>query len=388
MLRDCSFLACSWRSSSGTAALATTNALTNRLAVLFLCCTLISCSDPFRSDFPNVEDAAFYRAANAQSSPQPADSLSVMTWNIRFAAGRIPLFYDGRGERYNMTKSEVETNLAAICRKIVEVDPDILLLQEVDVESKRSAYVNELQYILDHTNLGYAAYAPGWRTEFVPSDGIGRINDGNAILSKWPLSNAERFALPLRTDQSSIEQYFWLHRCFMKATLTISGHPDLQILNLHAESWGKDGTKKKHIDIFKQHLDDIAHTGGYFVGGGDFNELPPGSPVWVGFPDDVQNARYGNDDYTGEEAWMNDLYAAYQSAIPLSTYQANPSVYFTFTGDENGFWCRTLDQLFSNTKFRSGMVLQTGLLPDGQTGLATMPLSDHAPVYSVLELKP
>jgi endonuclease/exonuclease/phosphatase family metal-dependent hydrolase len=310
-----------------------------------------------------------------------------MTWNIRFAAGRIPLFYDGWGTRYNMTKSEVERNLATICRKIVEVDPDILLLQEVDVESKRSAYVNELQYILDRTNLGYAVYAPGWRTDFVPSDGIGRINDGNAILSKWPLSHSERIGLPLRTDQSSIERYFWLHRCFIKATLAIPGHPDLEILNLHAESYGKDSTKKKHIDIFKQHLDAIALAGGYFVGGGDFNELPPGSPLWVGFPDDVQNSRFGNDNYVGEEMWMDDIYKTYCAAIPLLTYQANPSSYFTFTGDANGFWCRTIDHIFTNNTFRSGIVLQTTLLPSGQTGLATMPLSDHAPVYAVLEIK-
>ena len=364
------------------------HAMRNRLVLLFVCFTGFSCTDPFRSDFPAVEDATYSHATNAQPYPQPSQTLVVMTWNIRFAAGRIPLFYDGYGERYNMTKSEVETNLAAICRKIVEVDPDILLLQEVDVESKRSAYVNELQYILDHTNLGYAAYAPGWRTDFVPSDGIGRINDGNAVVSKWPLSNAERIALPLRTDQSSLERYFWLHRCFMKATLSIAGHPDLQILNLHGESFGKDGTKKKHIDIFKQHLDDVVQTGGYFVGGGDFNELPPGSPVWVGFPDDVQNSRFGNDDYTGEETWMNDIYAGYKSAIPLSQYKSTPSKYYTFTGDQNGFWCRTLDQLFTNNAFQSGIVLQTGFLPDGQTGLATMPLSDHAPVYSVLEIKP
>ena len=310
-----------------------------------------------------------------------------MTWNIRYGAARIPLFYDGWGNRYNMTKVEIEYNLSNLCKKIVEVNPDILLLQEVDIESKRSAYVNQLQYILDHTHLNYAVYAPIWKADYVPSDGIGRINFGNAILCKWKLSEGERIALPIRTDQSAAEKYFWFHRNILKAVAAIPGHSPLHILNMHAEAWGKDGTKKKHIDIFKQQLDNIESSGGYFVAGGDMNEIPPGSPQMKDFPDISPSARFGGDDYSGEETWLDGLYTTFKSAITLTQYQTNPARYYTFTGAPHIYWCRTLDYLFTNANFSSGTVLQDSLLPNGSIGIPTMPLSDHAPVFSFLEVK-
>jgi endonuclease/exonuclease/phosphatase family metal-dependent hydrolase len=349
---------------------------------------LFGCSDPFRTKFEDREEATHYTASTLKSTSPPSDSLKVMTWNIRFAAGRLAVFYDGRGDRYNITKREVIANLDGICTKINEVDPDVLLLQEVDIESKRTSYLNQLQFILDHSNLNYAVYAPTWRADYIPSDGIGRMNSGIAILCKWPLQDGERIELPVRTDQSSLENYFWLHRCIVKTSLALPGRRPLSILNIHAESWAKDGTKKKQIDIFKTQLDLAAVTGNYIVAGGDLNELPPGSPTWKYFPDDVTSARFGNDDYTGEETWLTDLYASYVPAIQLAAYHANPVPYYTFTGDPDGFWCRTIDHLFTNGGFRSSLVLQDSRLPNGQNGTATMPLSDHAPVFAVLEVKP
>ncbi len=358
------------------------------IALLLTGCLFSGCADPFRTRFEDREEATTYTASLPKNTSPPPDSLNIMTWNIRFAAGRIAVFYDGRGDRYNLTKQEVTSNLDNICTKITETDPDILLLQEVDIESKRTAYVNELQYILDHTGLNYAVYASSWKSDYIPSDGIGRMNSGVAILCKWPLGVGERIELPTRSDQSSLEHYFWLHRCIVKTTLALPGRRSLSIINIHAESWGKDGTKKKQIDVFKSQLDLAGATGNYLVAGGDLNELPPGSPTWRYFPDDVSNARYGNDDYTGEETWLNDLYAAYVPAIPTASYQSNPAPFYTFTGDPDGFWCRTIDHMFTNNGFRSTMVLQDAHLPNGQLGLPTMPLSDHAPVFAVLEVKP
>ena len=37
--------------------------------------------------------------------------------------------------------------------------------------------------------------------DFVFSDGLGRINTGNAILSKFEITDAKRIKLSLRTDQ-------------------------------------------------------------------------------------------------------------------------------------------------------------------------------------------
>lgn len=355
---------------------------------IFLCFVLLGCTDPLRSKFDDIEDAVSYTSHAIKPALPPSDSLVVLTWNLRFGSARIPLSCEGWGERYDMTKSEIESNLLRICGKINEVDPDVVLFQEIDVESKRTAYVDELQFVLDHTGLNYAVYAAVKKSDYEPGNGTGRINVGNAILSRWPLNGGARIALPVRSDISAVKTYFRSHRNILKASLSIPGHPTLHILNIHADPAGAKGMKKAHIDIFKQELDKVAASQEVFVAGGDFNALPPGSPQWKGFPDKPPMPGFAPPDYSGEETWMVALYDSYKPALALSRYQSNPASYYTITEDANGFWCRTLDHLFANTGFRSTMVLQDSLLPNGRYGAPTMPMSDHAPLYAILEVKP
>ena len=74
------------------------------------------------------------------------------------------------------------------------MDADIVLLQ-VDIESKRSGFMDQVQFLLDNTNLNYGAYASVMEVDFVFSDGLGRINTGNAILSKFKLTEARELSL-------------------------------------------------------------------------------------------------------------------------------------------------------------------------------------------------
>jgi endonuclease/exonuclease/phosphatase family metal-dependent hydrolase len=347
----------------------------------------INCVDLFRTQFEDVEDAVAYQASTLHPAFQVPETLKVMTWNIRYGAARTPLFYEGWGDRYNLSKSEVIFNLERIEKKINEADPDVLLLQEVDVESKRTAYVDELQHILDNTNLNYAYFASIWKGDLVPSDGLGRINMGNAVASRWRLYNGTRIALPRSSDQTALEKYFWFARNILKAALKTDQGGTIDILTIHTDAWTNDGTKKKQIDRFKEELDAINGKGEIFIGGGDFNALTPGSPQWNNFKDLGPDHRFKEDDYTGEEDWMSGLYAAYDAAVPLPVFRSDPSRYFTFTGDPGSFWNRTLDHLFTNALYRSGAVLQDSILPDNTMGIPTMPLSDHAPMVAVMEVK-
>ena len=84
-----------------------------------------------------------------------------------------------------MTDEEVYTHLDNLAEFITNVDPDILILQEVDRSSLRSGYIDQTQYLLDNTPLNYGAYASQHRVDFLPTDGMGHIDFGNAILSRW-----------------------------------------------------------------------------------------------------------------------------------------------------------------------------------------------------------
>jgi hypothetical protein len=52
-----------------------------------------------------------------------------------------------------MSREEVLGHLAGLARRINQVNPDILLLQEIDILSKRTAYVDMVQWLLDRAQL-------------------------------------------------------------------------------------------------------------------------------------------------------------------------------------------------------------------------------------------
>jgi endonuclease/exonuclease/phosphatase family metal-dependent hydrolase len=310
-----------------------------------------------------------------------------MSYNIKFGGGRIDFFFDCHGDRVLMSESEVVDNLQGLAQKIREVDPDLILMQEVDVASKRAAFVDQLQWLLDHTDLNYAVYASQWRADFVPSHGVGAVDSGNVIASKYPIESAERWELPLIEDQSGIERYFYLRRNLLTATVNLPT-AEVLVVATHTEAFSQDGTKKKHIDAFKSKLDELAPRG-LVLGGGDLNALPPGTRRLRHFDDSACTEDFEADDFRAETEWLTPLYRDYSPAIALSDYQADNTPYFSHTTDAEGFWNRKLDYLFTNGVLRGGYIDQ-GPPERGasEDHLPTMPLSDHAPLVAVLELEP
>lgn len=347
-------------------------------------CFVAGC-DPFHVEFDDVEPATTYEARELRAIPDAPARLRVMTWNIKFGGGRIDFFFDCYGDRVLMRSEEVTANLQGLARKIRQVDPDILLLQEVDVRSKRGAFIDQVQWLLDHTQLSFGAYASQWRADFVPSDGIGAMDDGNAILSRWPLLHAKRIALPLRQDQDALTAYFYLRRNLLTAEIALPRGPRVGIVATHSEAYSKDGTKRKHIERFHAEALHMAESTDLVIAGGDLNTIPPGSTQLKDFPDSVcTDADFIADDFSDETDWLDPLYAELSSAISLADYQADNTRYFSHTVNGRGFWNRTLDYLFANKAWQpgSGLVHQD----EAHGGMETMPLSDHAPLSATLEL--
>lgn len=350
---------------------------------------LVSSCEPLATGFDDTEAAIYYSAGTIIPVPDTFTTVRVMTWNIRFGAGRLPWFGDACGNRVILTEDEVYGSLSAIAAQINLVKPDILLLQEVDLNSKRSGYIDQLRWIIDHTYFNYAVYGSQWKAQFIPSDGLGRMDEGNAILSRWKISDAQRIQLALRTDQDKLTRYFYERCCMVTGRIEIPHSGILYAVNIHASAFATDDTKKKHIMEFKDELDRINSNGGWFVAGGDLNTLPPGSDTtdycmqdkcsWESFHaagDDPVHKDGSN--YEPEKHWLDTLYAFYKCAVPADLYRTGQYHYFTHTTRGNHFWDRTLDYLFTNGSWVENSV--------GTHQDATIE-SDHAPV-SVLFVLP
>jgi endonuclease/exonuclease/phosphatase family metal-dependent hydrolase len=228
-------------------------------------------------------------------------------------------------------------------------------------------------------------YASQWRADFIPSDGLGAMDDGNAILSRWPLTDATRIALPLREDQDALTAYFYLRRNVLTAKLQLPDGPRVGIVATHSDAYGNDGTKLKHIQRFHEEAKRMAEATDLVIAGGDLNTIPPGSTQRKDFPDSVcTDDDFIADDFTKEADWLDPLYADFSSAIPLPDYEADNEAYFSHTVDGGGFWNRTLDYLFADREWEpgSGLVHQS----EERGGMETMPLSDHAPLSASVTL--
>ena len=67
------------------------------------------------------------------------DTLTILSWNIGYAGlgDNMDFFYDG-GRRVRDSRERTARNLKEIVETISRVNPDIALLQEVDLDSRRS----------------------------------------------------------------------------------------------------------------------------------------------------------------------------------------------------------------------------------------------------------
>ncbi len=346
---------------------------------------VLSSCDPFNTIIENKsnEDAViYYEADNIKTPPANPDTLKIVTWNIKFGGGRIDFFFDCYGDRVLMTEDEVISNIDGIIEKIKSLDPDIIYLQEADILSKRSAFIDQVQMILDNTDMNYGVYASQWQADYVPSDGVGKVNSGNAILSKYELTNAERIPLQLIEEDPGYVQYFYLRRNVLKADVMVNGK-NIVLFGTHTSAYSTDGTRLKQLQTIKDLTDAVNNEGKTFILAGDFNTIPPNSAVYEHFDDAAceEGSDYYEYGFAGQLDYMQMFYDDYSAAISLQKYGTeldSQRRYFTFTSDKNGFWNRKLDYIFTNGEFtgNSGHVHQTG----NDDGIPTMPLSDHAPV--------
>ena len=106
----------------------------NRIFALLV--IFISCGcDPFVNEFSGPYEPNMFRATNipSGSSVYSGGVVKVLTWNIRFGAGRFPFFGDSCGEGVLASDETVQSTMEAIANELNSIDADIIFLQEVDL---------------------------------------------------------------------------------------------------------------------------------------------------------------------------------------------------------------------------------------------------------------
>ena len=100
--------------------------------ILFFALSLAGCDAlMFRNSFEDVEPAVLYTSKSMTSAPDDLGELLIINHNIKYGGGRLLFFWECGGTRYNMSEKEVKRHLDAVVEFINELEPDILMLQEV-----------------------------------------------------------------------------------------------------------------------------------------------------------------------------------------------------------------------------------------------------------------
>lgn len=347
------------------------------------------------------EDAPIFDRSELVPPPDSAPSrLRVMAYNIKFGAARTDFWFDYWGDQVAMDYEVVASNMDDLYRLIREVDPDVLICEEIEVNSRRSAYYDMVQGMLEHTHLNHAAYIQTWDSRYVPSEGLGRVDMGNAIFSRYPITFAERIKQPDVTNQGYLEGTYYLHRMIGHAVVDVGDGRAVAVYAVHTEAYDTDGTKGRQLEQIHEIVMDEPLP---FVLGGDFNELPPTAVKVSGFPDenpDALGTDYEQPPYTPEK--MQPFFDDLSPAIPLADYGATEeeqSRYYSHSvvgplsedaAGDPGTWNRTLDYLFASPGASWVPGASDVLQSPGRQGISSNPLllSDHAPVVGTWEIDP
>jgi endonuclease/exonuclease/phosphatase family metal-dependent hydrolase len=172
-------------------------------------------------------------------APRPA-SLRVVSWNI--AVGRV-------------------TSIERVAEELVRLNPDIALLQEVDLGTNRSGNTDQPQVLSRITGMAHAF------TATLPYDG-GLF--GDAVLGRLPFADVQvRWLDPTGADEPRIGLGVWF--CV--------GPGPLRVVSFHGDHISKDSASRNAAEVAAWTMEDLraSTTGAANIGAllaGDFNSLP------------------------------------------------------------------------------------------------------------------
>ena len=202
--------------------------------------------------------------------------INLLTWNMGYGAldERQDCYWDGGKGVDGESKAVVEENVSAIKDKIKEINPDIFMVQEIDRNSKRSYYVNELVY-LEEAFIDYEdSFAGNFKAGVVPLplyNMTGKVDAGIATFSKFNMLQSTRVQLPIPFSWPM--KLFNLKRCLLINRLPIQGSDkELVIINLHLEAYDDGEGKAKQLAMLMDVMKEEYEKGNYTIAGGDFNQ--------------------------------------------------------------------------------------------------------------------
>ncbi len=264
----------------------------------------------------------------------PDSLITLATWNIGYCGlgKEMDFFYEG-GSMVRPGEDQYTRYREGVIRQLREFgQPDFILLQEVDQDSKRSYHDDQVVRISSVFPDYAAAFAINYKSVFVPvppTEPMGKVLAGQLTLSRCKPAEASRYAFS--SSYSWPKNLFMLERCFILTRYKVSNGKELVILNTHNSAFDDAAEmRKQELALFKSTMEAEFAKGNYVVAGGDWNLNPvpydstaisdgnAARGIHPGIPSSFLPAGW-HWAYDSEKATNRDVNAAYQKGKTLTT---------------------------------------------------------------------
>lgn len=252
------------------------------------------------------------RVSANTKAPAISDSIfNIMIWNIGYCGlgEKMDFFYDG-GKGVRPSREESEANLHGVLDYVGTLDTcDFFLFQEVDLRSKRSYRVNQLEAIEKRLASRHSSFGKNFDVFFnpvPPRAPLGKLHSGIASLSRHQPTLSIRHSYP--GNYSWPMGVFMLDRCFLVDRYPLAGGNELLVVNTHNSAYDDGSLRKGQMEHLHGFLTGEYNKGNYIIVGGDWNQTPHGFiPRFDRDVFDTIQLSYIMEDYLpGEWTWLFD----------------------------------------------------------------------------------
>ena len=266
-----------------------------------------------------------------EKNPEIGKIYKIMTWNIGYGGldKDTDFFMDGGDRVFPINKNHVEKSLNNIIKSSKKFNADIKFFQEVDVNSKRTYHINEVEKI--RKNLGgNTTFALNFKADFIPYPipPMGKVESGIMSQTNFKIKKSKRYQqeIPHKFPTRLVN----LKRAFNPSYIDIkNSNKKLVIVNVHLDAYesgnkGRIAQTKEIINFVNKEYE----KGNYVIVGGDFNQeltglykkLPEG--IWnprpfpkemltenikLYFDKDGKTSVVNDKPYTGKDAYLSTI---------------------------------------------------------------------------------
>ena len=288
---------------------------------------------------------------------------SVMTYNMAHANGIKDKPWQMRDAAYARQK------LRQLAHVLQQAQADVVLLQEVDLHSARTGYVDQARWLAQQAHYPYYACSILWEKNYLPyplwatpAHHLGRMRAGNCVLSRYPIKRHSRLVFDKPRANPFWYNLGYIDRGAQTVVLQVGGRR-IAVVNAHLEAFDQT-TRHEQAQQLAAWVKSLSLP---WVLGGDLNAPPPEAAHKSDFNHKPQI------DYTTDRTiqLVRSGLPQYQEAL----WQfKSPESSLTFPSDQPNW---QIDHLFTASQLH---IVNARVVHEAKTA------SDHLPLWAQLSL--